>query len=96
MPTTGCTTPGTANAQPCQNLSDAVDTQDSDAKLSQILFVASGVVAAGAVVTYFVWPKDGGKKTDKGNKTDTKDETTTWLRPTFGPGHAGMGFGGRF
>ena len=56
MPSNACA--GAASSSvPCQNLSSAVDAQNRDAAISVAMYIASGVLAAGAVVAWIVWPK---------------------------------------
>lgn len=46
--------PGTAQ---CQSLNSAVTSQYNDRNLSTILFAGAGGLAAGAIITWLVWPK---------------------------------------
>lgn len=46
-----------SNADPCPAWNDAVQSQRRDATWSNVLYVAGGVLAAGAVVTWLLWPK---------------------------------------
>lgn len=43
----------------CQSLDSAVTAQYDDQNLSTILFAGAGALAAGAIVTWLVWPKSG-------------------------------------
>lgn len=49
-----CTDEATAQ---CQSLNSAVTSQYNDMNVSTVLFAAAGALAAGAVVTWLVWPK---------------------------------------
>lgn len=46
-----------STSDPCGAWNDAVNAQSRDATISNILYVAGGALAAGAVVTWLVWPK---------------------------------------
>jgi tetratricopeptide (TPR) repeat protein len=46
-----------SSMDPCPALRDAVQAQGRDATLSNVFYVAGGVLAAGAVATWFLWPK---------------------------------------
>jgi hypothetical protein len=64
----------------CQNLGDTRDAQNRDALLDEVLYVAGGVLAAGAVASWFLWPKRPEEHVGK-----------AWVAPMVGPGHAGVG-----
>jgi hypothetical protein len=55
MPDYACTDAPTST--PCQELSSAVDSQHRDATVGTVMVVGGGVLAAGAVVAWIVWPK---------------------------------------
>jgi hypothetical protein len=80
----GCPTPSTSAL--CQQLSDTVDSQNRDAVLNDAFYVVGGVLAAGAVATWFLWP------------TPHEEPTTGAVRllPLVGPRVGGMGLGGAF
>jgi hypothetical protein len=79
-----CQTPSASPT--CQQLSDKVDAQNRDALVSDIMYVAGGVFAAGAVATFFLWPTAGG---------DTH-AATSWVAPFVEPTRAGVRVGGTF
>jgi hypothetical protein len=68
----------------CQSLSDKVNTEHEDANLATGLFIGAGALAAGAVITWLVWPHDG----------PTEPQTTGWLAPV--PGGATVNLRGSF
>jgi hypothetical protein len=45
-----------SSVDPCQALFDARDAQSRDSTISNVFYVAGGVLAAGAVATWFLWP----------------------------------------
>jgi hypothetical protein len=69
----------------CQSLSDTRDAQNRDAVLNEVLYVAGGVLAAGAVTSWLLWPKRQEEHVSK-----------AWVAPMVGPSHAGVGVGGVF
>ena len=71
----------------CQQLSDKVDAQNRDALVSDVLYVAGGVFAAGAVATFFLWPSAG---------SAAHAATTSWVAPFIEPTRAGVRVGGTF
>jgi hypothetical protein len=73
------------SSQVCQNLGNAVDAQNRDAILSRVLYAVGGVLAAGAVTTFFVWPK-----------AKTSSDAAAWVVPWGGSGSGGVALGGRF
>lgn len=80
----GCPTPSTSAT--CQQLSDAVDAQNRDAVLNEVFYVAGGVLAAGAVATWFLWP----------TSDDAPHPSAIWVAPVGGPAVAGVRVGGAF
>jgi hypothetical protein len=80
----GCQTPSASMT--CQQLSDKVDAQNRDALVSDILYVAGGVFAAGAVATFFLWP----------NGASDTHAATSWVAPFVEPTRAGLRVGGTF
>jgi hypothetical protein len=76
------------NASPnplCQNLSDTRDAQNRDALVSDVLYIAGGALAAGAVASWFLWPKRQEEQVEK-----------AWVAPMVGPAQAGVRVGGAF
>jgi hypothetical protein len=67
----------------CKQWSDAVDAQNRDATISDVFYVAGGVLALGALVSWFAWPKE-------------PQGAAAWVLPMVGPGSAGLSGGGRF
>jgi hypothetical protein len=82
--TTGCPMPSVSPT--CQQLSNKVDAQNSAALISDVLYVAGGVLAAGALTTWLLWPKSA----------DEPHAGTAWVAPILGPTSAGVGAGGSF
>jgi hypothetical protein len=79
-----------ANASPtyeaaCVNLRDTRAAQNRDAVLNEVLYVTGGALAAGAVATWFLWPK-----------RQEEHPGTAWVAPIVGAAHAGVGVGGSF
>jgi hypothetical protein len=46
-----------SSADPCPAWNETVQTQSRDASLSNVLYATGGVLAAAAVMTWFLWPK---------------------------------------
>jgi hypothetical protein len=69
---------------PCPAWNDAVDAQNRDATLSDVFYVAGGVLAAGAVATWLLWPRE------------TKGAGRAWVVPAVGARGAGIGAAGIF
>ncbi len=67
----------------CASWNNAVQVENRDALVSNILYVGAGVFAVSAVVTWLLWPKGG-------------RSASAWVFPTVGPAGAGVGAGGRF
>jgi hypothetical protein len=80
-----CPTPSASMI--CQQLSDKVDAQNRDALVSDIMYVAGGVLAVGAVATFLLWPNSAG---------ETRAATTSWVAPFIEPTRAGVRLGGTF
>jgi hypothetical protein len=74
---------GSAPPSYCGTWDKAVQTENRDAMVSNILYIGAGVFAVSAVVTWFLWPKGG-------------RSASAWVLPTVGPAGAGVGAGGRF
>jgi hypothetical protein len=85
IPSNACTRDSTSAT--CQSLSDAVDAQNREATLNQTLYIAGGALATAAIVTWIVWPRSTSKK---------EQPTSAWVAPAIGPGHVGVGVGGRW
>jgi hypothetical protein len=58
-----CAQVTSTNSMVCTQWNDAVESQGRDATLSNVFYVAGGVLVAGAVATWFLWPRDS-KPTD--------------------------------
>ena len=84
VPSNGCPTPSTNMT--CQSLSDKVDAQNRDALVSDIMYVAGGVLAAGAVATFLLWPSS--------ERRDPRG--VSWVRPFIEPTSGGVRVGGAF
>jgi hypothetical protein len=80
MPSTACR--GGVMTQDCVDLGKAVDSQNSDASISVVFWVVSGVLVAGGITTFLAWP--------------SSKETTAWVAPAIGPHQAGAAFGTTF
>jgi hypothetical protein len=52
-----CSNPANAQGSTCTRWNDAVRAQNQDASLSTGFYVAGGVLAAGAIATWFLWPR---------------------------------------
>jgi hypothetical protein len=79
----GSTNCPAAGATICNGLKNDYDAQKTDSTLASVFYVAGGVLAAGAVATWLLWPQSS--KTESG-----------WIAPSFGPGSLGMAAGARF
>jgi hypothetical protein len=79
----GCSVVAPPNAD-CPTWNDAVNAQNRDANISNALYFTGGVLALGAVVSWFFWPKHG------------HAASSAWVMPEVGQGRAGVGAGGRF
>ena len=67
----------------CAAWDSAVQAQNRDATASNVLYIAGGVFAVSAVMSWVLWPK--------GNRS-----TSAWVLPEVGPAGVGVGAGGRF
>lgn len=76
---TACATPGVAI---CAQWNDAVESQRRDAAWATGLYIGGGVLAAGAVVTWLVWPSGTGHSAK--------------LVPSIDPRRIGMSFAASF
>ncbi len=71
----------------CVAWQDRLDSQQTSATLSKVFYVTGGVLAAGALVTWFAWPKP---------KTEAAPKSTAWVLPSFTPGGGAVHVGGSF
>jgi hypothetical protein len=72
-----------ANGSACKQWNDAVQAQGRDAALSSVFYVTGGVLAVGAVATWFLWPKAG-------------TSASALLMPSVTPGGGGLSAVGQF
>jgi tetratricopeptide (TPR) repeat protein len=79
-PSNYCSTPANAASTTCTQWNDAVRAQDRDLALSEGFYIAGAVLAAGAVATWFLWPK----------------QSAAVVVPSVGPAGAGLDVVGRF
>jgi hypothetical protein len=72
-----------ANGTVCKQWNDAMQAQNRDAALSTVFYVTGGILAVGAVATWFLWPRGG---------------TGAWalLTPAVTPGGCGLSAVGQF
>jgi hypothetical protein len=68
----------------CQTLNDKVNSQHQEMTIATALFAGAGALAAGAIVTWLVWPQSSGPP----------PQATGWLVPT--QGGATLHLGGSF
>jgi tetratricopeptide (TPR) repeat protein len=66
----------------CAAWNDAVDAQNRDTALSSGFYVAAGALAAGAVATWLLWPK--------------QPPVAAWVMPTVGDRNVALSAAGRF
>jgi hypothetical protein len=81
-PSSWCANPANID---CGRWNSAVQAQNRDATVSNILYVTGVVLAAGAVASWLFWPRD----------KETKS-ASAWVVPTAGPSGGGLMAGGRF
>lgn len=81
-PSSYCVNPANVD---CAQWNSAVEAQNRDATVSNVLYVTGVVLAAGAIGSWFFWPRE----------RETKS-AGVWLVPTAGPGGGGVMAGGRF
>jgi len=81
----------------CTQWNDALQAQRRDATLSDVFWVAGGVLAAGAVVTWFLWPNDPKRTSEPSSDGPSRSLSTTlrWM-PILGQGGGGLSVTGRF
>jgi hypothetical protein len=63
----------------CANLNRTVSDQNREAVASDALYVSAGVLAAGAVAAWFLWPK-----------RPPTAEAQVWVAPSLGPSTVGV------
>jgi hypothetical protein len=91
-----CAQVTSANSAVCTQWNDAVQSQGRDATLSNVLYVAGGVLAAGAVATWFLWPKEP-KAADGASATPGhRPQRSLGLMPILYGSGAGIGAAGHF
>jgi hypothetical protein len=78
-----CAVITSTNAKTCSTWNSTVDSQNRDAAVSDGFYVAGGLLVAGAVATWFLWPKGS-----------TSPSAT--IVPVVGPGGAGVTAVGSF
>jgi hypothetical protein len=78
-----CATITSQNSKLCSTWNSTIDSQNRDAAVSDGFYVAAGLLAAGAVATWFLWPKGS-----------TSPSAT--IVPVVGPGGAGLTAVGSF
>ncbi len=83
-PSSYCVNPTGPAVQTCSAWNDAVKSQNRDATLSNVFYVTGGVLAVGAVATWFLWPKGA------------TGASSAWVVPAVGPSGGGVAAGGRF
>jgi hypothetical protein len=67
----------------CGQYKSLLDSQETDTSVSRAMFVTGGVLAAAAIVTFFVWPRD---------RREPGEVRSAWIAPTIG----GVSAGGTF
>jgi hypothetical protein len=67
----------------CSAWNSDVEAQNRDATASNVLYVAGGVLVAGAVASWLFWPKP-------------HQTSSAWVMPMVGPTEARVGVGGTF
>ena len=82
-PSDYCANPGNVD---CGAWSDAVSAQNRDATISNVLYVGGGVLVAGAVATWLLWPKARSEASAAGLR----------VAPVVGSTGAGVTVGGGF
>jgi hypothetical protein len=80
----------------CAQWNDAVQAQGRDATVSDVFWVAGGVLAAGAAVLWFVWPKDSTGSGAHAAGARRGPPAALRLTPSVGPAGAGLTATGRF
>jgi hypothetical protein len=83
-PSNYCVNPTGSAVQTCSAWNDAVKAQNRDATLSNVFYVTGGVLAVGAIATWFLWPREA------------TGASSAWVVPSVGPAGGGVVAGGRF
>jgi hypothetical protein len=78
-----CHDPVGALVATCKQWDSDLQTENRDAAVSNVFYVAGGILSAVAIATWFLWPKDA-------------HGTEAWVLPQVGPTGAGLVSGGRF
>jgi len=81
----GCGPDATPADARCKSLNDSRDAQNRDATLNVVFYSAGGALAAGAIATWFLWPKPAATK-----------PSAAWVAPSFAPNGVGFCAGGVF
>ena len=81
----------------CSQWNDALQAQSRDATLSDVFWVAGGVLAVGAAATWFFWPNDAKRAGEPSSDGPSRSLSATlrWM-PTLGRGGGGLSVTGRF
>jgi len=80
----GCVNPAGAVVTECAHWNDVVKEENRDQTVSTVLYVTGGVLVAGAVAAWFLWPRSSEAK------------GFAWVVPAAGPTGGGVVAGGRF
>jgi hypothetical protein len=80
-----CVSPMGGAVATCTAWNNAVQAQNREATASAAFYIAGGVLAAGAVATWFLWPRSANRST-----------AALWIAPSIAPGLAAVGAGGAF
>ena len=78
---TECSHVTSANATLCTNWNNALNAATRDTVVSDGFYVASGLLAAGAVALWFLWPR---------GSANEPAASTAVVVPVVGPGGVGM------
>jgi hypothetical protein len=84
IPSDQCTL--TPSSSTCLQLERAVSSQNSDTTTGVVLMVGGGVLVAGAVVTWLVWPKPA----------EPQQTGVRWIAPAVGASGGTLALGGAF
>jgi hypothetical protein len=91
-----CAQVTSANSAVCTQWNDAVQSQGRDATLSNVFYVAGGVLAAGAVATWLLWPKDPKVSYGPSATPGGRPRLALRLVPIVETSGAGIGAAGHF
>lgn len=81
-----CASPVSSTLVPlCSAWNNAVQGQNREETASVAFYIAGGVLAAGAVATWFLWPRSA-----------DRSRAAFWVAPSVAPGMAAVGAGGAF